>query len=134
MTSKRSDSSPRKDHSSSFLFPAHHRTTQEVKRKSVKPQDTCECPNESRSTCCHPSLFLCKTNYILVTPKGISLPLLHRVALQKSQADLAGFLQDTIMCPNLQQSHKGHTCLYSTLRKNPTERYFQEAEFKMKSC
>lgn len=113
-----SDSSPRKVLSSLFLFPIHHRTTQEVKRKSVKPQDTCECPNENRSTCCHPSLFLCKTNDVLVTPKGISLSLLHRGALQKSQAHLTGFLHDTVMYPSLQQSHKGHACLYSMLKKN----------------
>lgn len=78
-------------------------------------------------------LFLCKTNDVLVTPKKISLSLLHRVALQKSQADIAGFFQDTIMHPNLQQSHKGHACLYSMLRKKSNRKIFQEAEFKLKS-
>lgn len=121
-----SDSSPRKVLPSPFLSPIHHRTTQEVKRKSIKQQDTTyECPKENRYNHCHPSLFLCRANDVPVTPSGSAgfccslrtcLTQLHTAALQKNQADLTGVLLVAAVYPSLHQCHGGHGYVYSMLK------------------
>lgn len=132
-----SDFSPRKVLCSPFLFPIHHRMTQEVKRKSAKQQDTYECPEDNTCNLCHPSLLLCRANDVPVTPNGsaefccslgMSQALPHRAAPPEEPSRPYWGLAGHSDVPKLPPISQWAWLSLRHVKSSLTERHFQEAE------